>query len=95
MVVTRYFGGTKLGAGGLVRAYGDAVRQLLATLPRALRVPTVTLRLDVPYALFEPVKLTVGQHQGEGRFAAARGAGCRSRREILIPTSRVVREVGP
>lgn len=28
-VVTRYFGGVKLGAGGLVRAYGDAVSQAL------------------------------------------------------------------
>ncbi|UCC52815.1 MAG: YigZ family protein, partial [Anaerolineaceae bacterium] len=28
-VVTRYFGGTKLGTGGLVRAYGDAVKEVL------------------------------------------------------------------
>ncbi|MDN4160121.1 YigZ family protein [Nocardioides abyssi] len=39
-VVTRWFGGTLLGAGGLVRAYGDAVRAALeeaGTLPRELR----------------------------------------------------------
>lgn len=38
-VVTRWFGGTLLGAGGLVRAYGDAVRAALAqagTLRRTL-----------------------------------------------------------
>ncbi|WP_309504693.1 MULTISPECIES: IMPACT family protein [Nocardioides] len=38
-VVTRWFGGTLLGAGGLVRAYGDAVREALAeagTLRRSL-----------------------------------------------------------
>jgi len=33
-VVTRYFGGTKLGTGGLARAYAQAVTQALATLPR-------------------------------------------------------------
>ena len=34
VVVTRYFGGTKLGSGGLVRAYGEAARQALAAAPR-------------------------------------------------------------
>lgn len=34
VVVTRYFGGTKLGTGGLVRAYTQAVLQALKTLPR-------------------------------------------------------------
>lgn len=32
VVVTRYFGGTKLGAGGLVRAYGSAVSETLNTI---------------------------------------------------------------
>lgn len=39
VVVTRWFGGTLLGAGGLVRAYGDAVREVVAmagTRPREL-----------------------------------------------------------
>ena len=40
VVITRYFGGTKLGTGGLVRAYSDAVRAVLAILPRAIKVPT-------------------------------------------------------
>ncbi|MFN2122854.1 MAG: IMPACT family protein, partial [Candidatus Promineifilaceae bacterium] len=35
VVVTRYFGGTKLGTGGLVRAYGDAVKVILENLPLA------------------------------------------------------------
>jgi len=43
VVVTRYFGGTRLGTGGLVRAYSDAVREVLDILPRAERVPTHTL----------------------------------------------------
>lgn len=32
VVVTRYFGGTKLGAGGLVRAYGSAVSETIQTI---------------------------------------------------------------
>ena len=73
VVVTRYFGGTKLGTGGLVRAYGDAVRAVLAVLPRAEKVATHTLLLAVPYALFERARRAVAAHQGrilEQEFAA-------------------------
>jgi uncharacterized YigZ family protein len=65
VVVTRYFGGTKLGTGGLVRAYGDAVREVLAVLPRAEKVPTHTVMLAVPYPYFERVRLAVAEHQGQ------------------------------
>jgi uncharacterized YigZ family protein len=65
VVVTRYFGGTKLGTGGLVRAYGDAVRAALAEVPRAVRMMTQRVSLEVPYAIFERVRLLVAEHQGE------------------------------
>ncbi len=64
VVVTRYFGGTKLGTGGLVRAYGDAVRAVLAEVPRAEKVPTYTVMMVVPYSLFEQVRLLVEAHHG-------------------------------
>ncbi len=64
VVVTRYFGGTKLGTGGLVKAYGDAVKAVLAVLPLAQKVPTHTLLLAVPYHLFEQVKLLVEAENG-------------------------------
>jgi uncharacterized YigZ family protein len=64
VVVTRYFGGTKLGTGGLVRAYGDAVREVLSVLPRAVKVPTHTVRVEVPYSLFEQIRRMVKVHQG-------------------------------
>lgn len=65
LVITRYFGGTKLGTGGLVRAYGDAAREVLAKAPLAEKVPTQTLMLAAPYALFEPVRLLVAAHHGQ------------------------------
>lgn len=64
VVVTRYFGGTKLGTGGLVRAYSDAVRQVLATLPRAEKVPTHTVMIVLPYHLYERVKLLAESRRG-------------------------------
>jgi uncharacterized YigZ family protein len=65
IVVTRYFGGTKLGTGGLVRAYSDAAREVLAALPRAIRVPTHVVTMTVPYALFERARQLVQEHSGE------------------------------
>jgi uncharacterized YigZ family protein len=49
--VVRYFGGVKLGAGGLVRAYGDAVAQALKDAPRVPRVALRELVCALPYAL--------------------------------------------
>lgn len=65
VVVTRYFGGTKLGTGGLVRAYGDAVREVLVRLPRAEKVPTHTVMAAVPYNFYERLRLLVIEHHGE------------------------------
>jgi uncharacterized YigZ family protein len=65
VVVTRYFGGTKLGTGGLVRAYGDAVRAVLEVLPRAEKVPTHTVTVAAPYPFFERIRLAVGAHHGQ------------------------------
>lgn len=49
-VVTRYFGGVKLGTGGLVRAYQGAVRLGLDTLPRRERVVPVRVEVIIDYA---------------------------------------------
>lgn len=65
VVVTRYFGGTKLGTGGLVRAYSDAVRAILEILPRAEKVPTHTVLVASPYPFFERIRLAVEAHHGE------------------------------
>ena len=49
MVVTRWFGGIKLGAGGLVRAYGGAAAECLRTAPRRVLVERVDARIDCPF----------------------------------------------
>lgn len=49
--VVRYYGGTPLGAGGLVRAYTDSVAQALLHAEKIPVIRTNTLRCVIPYAL--------------------------------------------
>jgi uncharacterized YigZ family protein len=65
VVVTRYFGGTKLGKGGLVRAYSDAVREVLRLVPLAEKVPTHTVMTSIPYSLYQVVKELIQEHHGK------------------------------
>jgi putative IMPACT (imprinted ancient) family translation regulator len=73
LVITRYFGGTLLGTGGLVRAYGDAARAVLAIVPREEKIERRVLALTVPYAAYEPARRLIAAHAGcilEETFAA-------------------------
>ena len=49
IVVTRYYGGTKLGTGGLIRAYGGVAAEALSVMPVAQRILTETLTLRCDY----------------------------------------------
>lgn len=51
MVVIRYFGGIKLGTGGLVRAYGGVAAECLRNAPTCLVKSKVPMGLEVPYDL--------------------------------------------
>lgn len=63
--VVRYYGGTKLGTGGLVHAYADAIKMALNTLERTEKVDKCQALLVLPYALYERVKLLVISHSGK------------------------------
>lgn len=64
VVVTRYFGGTKLGTGGLVRAYTDAVQQVVALAPRAERLLTHIVRIIAPYPWYERLQQMIRAYRG-------------------------------
>ena len=63
-VVSRYFGGTKLGTGGLVRSFSGALKAALEQLPRTERVERKTFLLELPYPLYEQIKRLVHAHHG-------------------------------
>jgi putative IMPACT (imprinted ancient) family translation regulator len=55
-VCTRYFGGVKLGTGGLVRAYAGGVKLLLQTLPTELKIKRVHINVRVAYPHVESLQ---------------------------------------
>ena len=58
--VVRYYGGVKLGAGGLVRAYTDCIAQALKTAVKIPNVKARALRCSIPYALRREVDAAGG-----------------------------------
>ncbi len=56
VVVTRYFGGTKLGAGGLIRAYAKSVSEAIKTAPVQTLVPGNKIRIKTSYSDTKPVE---------------------------------------
>lgn len=63
--VVRYFGGIKLGAGGLVRAYTDAVAQAVLGAEKVPIVERTFLACSVPYALEGRVRREIEMAQAE------------------------------
>ena len=63
-IVTRYFGGILLGAGGLTRAYAKAAKDALDASGKARMQPFAVLKIDCPYPLHERVLRLIDGHSG-------------------------------
>lgn len=86
IVVTRYFGGIKLGTGGLVRAYSEAAKEVLAVLPVAEKVVVSDVMMTIPYSLFERTRKLIEEFQGvilDEDFAGDVTISVRLREEIV------------
>lgn len=86
VVVTRYFGGTLLGKGGLVRAYTGCVQQALESLPTTERVRKVRLAVELEYASIDGMRRLLPEH--EARVVSEEYAVTVSYR-VELPISRV------
>jgi uncharacterized YigZ family protein len=65
VVVTRYFGGTLLGTGGLVKAYTESTQVVVNAVERGRRVPVHVTMVALPYNLLGRIRLLVRQQQGK------------------------------
>ena len=87
VVVTRWYGGIKLGAGGLVRAYGGAAAECLRTAPRQ---PLVAMREVIVRCGFEDigsVHAALAAFGAEKRDEAFDADGVRL--QVVLPATRV------
>ena len=63
VVVTRYFGGTLLGTGGLIRAYGRAVQEGLAASRISTMTPMILIRLGMEYSFVGKIKAVLAREE--------------------------------
>ncbi len=85
-VITRYFGGTKLGKGGLVRAYSGGVKLALETLPLAERRAMMDVDVILPYAFVTPLQRMLPDYEAE---ALAEDYGADVSYRLRLPQERV------
>ncbi len=85
--VVRYYGGTPLGAGGLVRAYTDSVAQALLKADKVAVIRSTTLRCVLPYALEGWLRRELDAH-GAQLLDARHGEGVTV--TLLLPEAHAV-----
>ena len=85
IVVTRYYGGTKLGAGGLVRAYGKAAKRALEASGLTELRQMKEIRAPLPYNLLSQLESYMAR---EGFEIAARDFGERVVLTLKVPSDR-------
>lgn len=87
VVVTRWFGGVKLGAGGLVRAYGGAAAECLRTAPRRPLIAMRELELRAGFDDIGTVHVALAAHGGDKLDESFDADGLRLR--VRLPADRV------
>ena len=85
-VVTRYFGGTLLGAGGLVRAYTKGAKIAIEAAGKSMKRVWSVLYIPCPYTFYERVKLLVAEFGGIIRETEF---GAEVELELLFPEANV------
>ena len=85
LVITRYFGGTKLGTGGLVAAYTGAAKAAFEALETEEKVSRLRFDVGLPYALLEPVRRLILDHEGTVENEVF---GAEVRLRFLVPSER-------
>ena len=85
-VVTRYFGGVLLGAGGLTRAYSRSAKDALDAAGISLFRRWVELSQTIPYALFERFKMEV---EAQGGLLGQVDYGSQIDAHVLLPETEV------
>ncbi len=89
VVVTRYFGGTKLGVGGLVRAYGDAAAAALEQAPRRRGVPATRLEISYRFDLTAAVMRCVERVEARDIQHGYDPDGSSGVIELVVPAAQV------
>jgi uncharacterized YigZ family protein len=82
LVVTRYFGGVKLGVGGLSRAYRQTARMVISKANLILKTEQITFELNFPYNFESYVRKLISTFKGE---VLGHEYGERSFLKIIIP----------
>jgi uncharacterized YigZ family protein len=87
VVVTRYFGGIKLGAGGLVRAYSAATQQVMAALPLRQQQASTEQIIDCHFQHEHAIRHWLENHQASNiKVAYISGNNGRSvRLQLVLP----------
>lgn len=65
VVIVRYFGGTKLGTGGLVKAYTETAQAVLVELPVTEKVERRSIKVTIDYPFYEQIKRLIATYQGQ------------------------------